>query len=572
MIRSVRLCGKVSCSVKSRALAVAVAAVAVCVATLFSSGCQTTKKVNLPKVVAEDASTGELCAAINSNSEKIKSITAMNGSVGVANQPGWANSRLFFERPNKLRVVGTAAVVGRVLDLGCDGEQFWFWSSFENEKELYYCKLDQYQGSNLARAIPIDPTMFPEALGVVEIKEENVENRTTSAGEILLTVVDKRPDGVYRKRVYIEPLTAAIQRQDVQNPQGETVLSVFVREQQYVDNPGVVMPKKLEIKCSTANETLIVNLGTPTLNDSSKLEASVFKRPTDVNAEAIDLGVKSTAGSQAGVVPPTNYQKVRTETQTDRGIAQNQNNAQSVAQTAATQPTLNVTNRPGAASAAPVNTANNTTSDGLVPFPSSVAAVPPTQTAREAAARGITTLQTSSVPGATAPYAASAGPTPQIVPASESEFAKRILSQQELQNAQTAITGVAPSSQNSGALYGSQTSASSGFAQTTNVPTTSFSPQSQSAQTPQFQQPQNAGVAFQPIRNQNQTNQRLQPQPTAPPASSGGFDGYPSISQTAATQPTSAPLAPPVAGEEGDANIPSQPSDPLNDFPELLPF
>ena len=154
-------------------------------ASLISAGCQTTRKVDLPKVVAEDATTGELCAAINANSAKIKSIYAPNASIGVMNQPGWAKSQLFFDRPNKLRVVGTATLVGRVVDSGCDGDQFWFWSSFQNADELYYCKLDQYKGSSLAELVPIDPTWFPEALGIVEIKEEDVEGRTNAEGEML---------------------------------------------------------------------------------------------------------------------------------------------------------------------------------------------------------------------------------------------------------------------------------------------------------------------------------------------------------------------------------------------------
>ena len=67
-----------------------------CFATLMFFGCQTTKKVSLPKVVGENPTTSELLEAINDNSSKIKSIYATSASIGVQNQPGWANCRLLY--------------------------------------------------------------------------------------------------------------------------------------------------------------------------------------------------------------------------------------------------------------------------------------------------------------------------------------------------------------------------------------------------------------------------------------------------------------------------------------------
>ena len=189
--------------------------------------------------------------AINDNGSKIKSIYATNASIGVQNQPGWANCRLLYERPSKFRLVGTTGLLGRVVDCGCDGEKFWYWNSMQDSDSLYSCKIEEYSQTPLAEVIPVDPTWFPEALGIVEIKEEDLadEPKKQSDGSILLTVNCKRQEGVYKKRIYVESGTAAITRQDVQNPQGETFISVLVTEPQLIESAGVVMPKKASIRC-----------------------------------------------------------------------------------------------------------------------------------------------------------------------------------------------------------------------------------------------------------------------------------------------------------------------------------
>lgn len=526
----------------------------VCVASVFS-GCQTTKKVDLPKVVAEDATTPELCAAINANGEKIQSIYATNASIGVRNQPGWANCRLFFERPDKLRLVGTASIVGRVVDCGCDGEQFWFWSSFQNADELYYCKLDQYNDSSLSRVIPIDPTWFPEAFGVVSIQEDDVEDRSTSDGMILLTVKKKRADGVYRKRVYVEPRTAAIARQDVQNPSGETVISVVVKEQQYVKDPGVVMPRKLEIRCETTNETLIVDVGTPTLNDSSKLETAVFQRPTDIKATAVDVGASAASQNQASAepaTPATNFQAVRVETpgaqfaqndqtpSSDQATSNDADAKAAVEQVALEQPTL------------AENESNASSGTGVVPFPSSVASTPPSDSTASNVAAAPIAIQPTKIASASA-YAVVPDSGPEKLPVSDSTFARRIFDSRELQEAQSAISGVPLQPSTTANVGASRTPAG------TNLGATNAASSTSNAATSNLD---GASLGFGAAAS---ANARVV-------ANSGSVSSVPTTSalQNSTLQASPSVPEPPVAEEDLGAS--DDQSSLLDEFPAELPF
>ena len=258
---------------------------------LSLAGCALTPKPKLPEVVGETPTFEELQTVVNANSSKIETIFTSDASIGVASTPGWAKCQIAFERPGNLRVVGSAPTMGRVVDVGCNDERFWFWCDFQNSDELYFCRLDQYQNSAAARVLPLDPTWFPEAFGVVELKDDELVDGPTpqSDGSLLVTLKKARQDGVYLKRVYFEPKTAAILRQDVQAPNGETIVSIRCKRSVYLDSPGVVLPQKLEIECPRTNDALIVDVGTPILNDSSKIAEKAFQQPTDLKAKAIDL-------------------------------------------------------------------------------------------------------------------------------------------------------------------------------------------------------------------------------------------------------------------------------------------
>jgi len=268
-------------------------------------GCALTPKPKLPEVVGETPTFEELQTAVNANSSKIETIFASDASLGVVSTPGWAKCQIAFERPGNLRLVGSAPTMGRVVDVGCNEERFWFWSDFQNSDELYFCRHDQYQNSAAANVLPLDPTWFPEAFGLVELKDDELVDGPTRQedGSLLVTTKKTRSDGVYLKRLYFEPKTAAILRQDVQAPSGETVVSIRCKRSVYLETPGVVLPQKLEIECPRADASLILDVGSPILNDSSKIADEAFKQPTDLKAKAIDLGAAT--AQVAAQTPPT---------------------------------------------------------------------------------------------------------------------------------------------------------------------------------------------------------------------------------------------------------------------------
>ena len=263
------------------------------------AGCATTQKVKLPKVVGAKPTSTDLINAVNQNSEKIKTLYTSSGTVGLRNQPGSASCTISFQKNANFRLVGYSSLMGgRVIDCGANDRDFWYWNKLENGDDLYTCAIENFHDSDLSNVFPLEPSWFPEALGILTIAEDDVvdEPRRTEDG-YYMEIKRKRPDGEYREYITFAAETAAIMRQDIKDPSGNTIVTIKCKEHQYLEDDGVVLPKRFEIFCRAYDLTFDINLGTPTLNDSSKI--ADFAIPTDIDARRRDLSsssAKSTAG------------------------------------------------------------------------------------------------------------------------------------------------------------------------------------------------------------------------------------------------------------------------------------
>lgn len=280
-------------------------------------GCQSVK---LPTVMNDNPSLDELSRAVNANSSKIQTLRSDNASLGVSNAASWANCKVLYQRPQNVRLVGTMNMMGRVVDFGSNDQIFWFWNKFQEPAQISWSPLNEYSGSPLKELIPVDPVWFPEALGVVEINSAEVVEGPTMQGDRTLLVVTtrKRPDGVYKKYTYIEPLTAAVKRQDIMDPAGNQVVSVLCSEFQIDQATGVVLPKKIQITAPKAEGMLQLDLGTLRVNSTEAMTAENFQMPSaeDIGAPQVNIGSSSVplvapssgaTGAPTGVPPVTQY-------------------------------------------------------------------------------------------------------------------------------------------------------------------------------------------------------------------------------------------------------------------------
>ena len=279
----------------------AFALLAVFLALFAFAGCQSVK---LPVVMSDNPSLADVLGAVNANSAKIQSLRGEDGTLGVSNVAGWANCRVAYQRPQNIRLVGTANMMGRVIDFGSNDRLFWYWSKFDEPSQILYASHSEYAASPMKERIPVDPAWFPEALGVIDINAADViEGPIIQPDKTLLIVTRRqRPDGVYKKYTFIEPKTAAVKRQDIMDPTGQTVVTVVCSKFQVDQATGVVLPKNLVLSSPKASETIHLDLGTLRVNPSEGFNTALFELPPseEIGAPSIDVG-KATAAQQ--VIP-----------------------------------------------------------------------------------------------------------------------------------------------------------------------------------------------------------------------------------------------------------------------------
>ena len=256
-----------------------VIACAIFIIPLIMAGCQSSPP--LPTVLGEKPTAADIQQAVNRNSQKIKTLVAPNATLGAANVPGWARCQLAFERPSRVRVIGTANMMGRVFDTGTNDDSLWYWDKFREPQELTWCKKSDFANPAVARdSIPIDPTWLPEALGLVEFNTQDpVEGPIPQIDKTLLLITKRNYMGqTFAKYTYVEPKSAAVKRQDIQDAQGNVLFTVAVNEFQLDAVNNLVLPKRLTITSPQTKDSINLDLGTVQIN-SDPIPRETFQMP-----------------------------------------------------------------------------------------------------------------------------------------------------------------------------------------------------------------------------------------------------------------------------------------------------
>ncbi len=269
-----------------------VLAVCFCFALLWGCvGCSL-RKVQLPEVMKANPSLDEVINAVNTNSAKVNALTSEDGTLGVSSSPWTARCRLAFRRNSNIRLVGNLNMVGPVVDVGSDGDIFWFWFKNQEPNQISYCKLAEYAQSTMRDQIPVDPAWFPESLGIMKIDPADVVEGPVVDRDNTVKLVLKRtrPEGDYFEYLYLESKTAAVKRLDVRSPVTDEILSVAYDDYQIDPDYNVVLPKKVTISRSSVKDRLFIDLGTLRVNPSELALAFSPPDPNELGAPLVDIG------------------------------------------------------------------------------------------------------------------------------------------------------------------------------------------------------------------------------------------------------------------------------------------
>ncbi len=242
---------------------------------------------------------------INRNTASIRSMKAEHATLYVPGAPIGLGSKLYFERPRRLRLQGQAMSLGsRDLDFGSNDQLFWLWTR-QMPNEMYFCRHDQFPASPLRSNFPIEPEWIIEALGMVEFRPEEQHSGPFPEPDGNWRIVTQRQTAVgqFTKHTVIDAKMGWVVRQELFSPQNERVALAMMSQHDYDKASGIYFARRVEIQCQGTEGILTVDLGKPVFNMPAPLSASTFEMPQFDGVQTVDICSPDLLYRQGAITP-----------------------------------------------------------------------------------------------------------------------------------------------------------------------------------------------------------------------------------------------------------------------------
>jgi hypothetical protein len=258
----------------------------------------------VPQVLAEGASRDQIIAAVNQNSARIQSLNVTGASITIPDTMGLPilNGNIAAERPGRFRLTAGTAITGQEIDLGSNDQLFWLWVRRNQPPAVYICRHDQFAGSNIRQVMPVEPSWFLAALGMVDLDPASVFDGPLPRGDGTVELRSWLPSasGTLQRVTVIDARRALVIEQHVYDQAGTTLLASAIAEShQYYEPQQVTLPQRLSIQLPPTGMKFKIDLGNVQINQLAGDRQQLWALPTFEGYPQYDLG-----GAAAGTPLP----------------------------------------------------------------------------------------------------------------------------------------------------------------------------------------------------------------------------------------------------------------------------
>lgn len=264
-----------------------------------------------PPVAAGDVALQQTLAYWNNNAQRIESLYCDHVDIDGKSegQIYTLNAKLAYQRPSRLRMIGTSFGGKTEADLGSNEDEVWFWIARAKPPALYYCKRTDLP--NVRLATPFQPDWLIEAVGVTPVNPQQYRQVQFADAEYVGVVAkDQSPTGQnVTKRIVFRRATGRIAAFELFDASDKLMAVAHIDD--YFDDAatGLFVPRDVELLWPDADTKLRVRLVSRRTKLNSVTEqqsASLFRRyPGDFkNVDEIDLArLDANRRAQASAAP-----------------------------------------------------------------------------------------------------------------------------------------------------------------------------------------------------------------------------------------------------------------------------
>jgi hypothetical protein len=265
---------------------------ALALVALAGSGCawlNPAPQYALPRKLPPSPTLEQVIQVVNANSSQIQSFSTDQARLSAPGIPSLRAS-IAFERPRRLRLRAETSLTGPELDVGSNDELFWIWVA--RQPPLYYCRHEQFAGSPLRRALPVEPEWLIEAFGISEFDPGLPHWGPTPrpGGRLEIRTTRQTADGPAVKITVVDGATGVLLEQHAYDAQGQLVVSALAGHHRQEPLSGLIMPRIVDIRCPRTQLAMRIDLGNVRINRPFVSTASLWTMPALDQVPMVDLG------------------------------------------------------------------------------------------------------------------------------------------------------------------------------------------------------------------------------------------------------------------------------------------
>ena len=237
---------------------------------------------------------------LNENARRIQTfrcddlhITVHSGTIPIG-----LSGKLMTQKPRDFRMSGDFAA-SRMVDLGSNDQEFWWWISKDNPPDQYFCSYkDMQEGRVRALPFPIQPEWIMETMGLGPYGTADKYEMEHDDYTLKLIERTRSPQGrPVRKVIVMKRAPQNVLKGDPQvieyllfdDASNKELCSAQVTQAQVDSATGAILPRRLELRCAVGQEKVRLDMRFDSVRVNSPLPQTAFVRQMMPGVRSRDL-------------------------------------------------------------------------------------------------------------------------------------------------------------------------------------------------------------------------------------------------------------------------------------------
>jgi hypothetical protein len=213
-----------------------------------------------PPAFVQTPTLDEVAFAVNTNTDRVHQFQTDSATLRVTDAdfpipPLRAN--IAFEKPRNFRLLAQLSqFTGREIDLGSNGELFWFWARLNEQPGVYFARHEEFATSPARNVIPIEPDQLVNALGLVRLEPQHQHSTPTPRNDVLEVRSQlPSPRGNLTRVLLLDAKYGWMVEQHLYDVNGQLILSAKASEHRFYRDDGISMPHHVEVRLAPGQPT-----------------------------------------------------------------------------------------------------------------------------------------------------------------------------------------------------------------------------------------------------------------------------------------------------------------------------